>query len=85
MHRFYVKDKLYLSDFNETSIFLTDFLKNFNIIFMKIRSVEASCSMWTDRQAGRQAGRHDEANNHFSQSEKAPEMHVGLHVKCSSL
>jgi len=52
---------------------------------MKIRSVEASCSMWTDRQAGRQAGRHDEANNHFSQSEKAPEMHVGLHVKCSSL
>jgi hypothetical protein len=47
---------------------------------MKIRSVEASCSMWTDRQidrqtgrkAGRQAGRYNEANTLFSQFRKVP-------------
>ena len=55
--------RLFLSDFNETLIFLTDFSKNTQISnFMKIRLVGAALfhvDRWTDRQ--------DEANSRFSQ------------------
>jgi len=60
----HVKYSLFLSDFNETWIFWTDFSKNPRIKnVMKIRPVGAELFMWT----GGWTDRHDEANSRFSQ------------------
>ena len=66
----YVKYPLFLSDFNESGIFLTDFLEKLKYQFSsKSFQWEPSCYMgtdgWTDR--------HDEANSRFSHFSNAPE------------
>jgi hypothetical protein len=53
--RLHVKYPLFLSDFNESCIFSTDFRKNSNINFIKSVQWELSCSMRTDG--------HDEPNS----------------------
>jgi len=81
MHKLlHVKYLLFLSGFNDTRIFSTDFLKNNEILnSMKIRPVEAELfhadgrtdkrteDRQTSRQAGRQVGRHEDSNSRFSQ------------------
>jgi hypothetical protein len=57
-----VKYPLFLSDFNDTWIFLTDFFKYSNIKFQKIRLVGAELFHVDWR-----TDRHDEANSRFWQ------------------
>jgi hypothetical protein len=67
----HVKYPLFLSNFNETRIFSTDFSRNTQISnFIKIRGVEAElfyAEEETDRQTDGRTDRHDAANSRFSQ------------------
>ena len=61
---------LFLSDFNETGVFLTDFRKKESaqiLTFMKIRPVRGQLF-----RADRQTDRNDEANSHFLQFYESP-------------
>ena len=63
----HVNYQLFLSDFNEIRIFSIDFQKKSKISNLtKIHPVGAKL-FHEDRQAGRQAGRHGQANTSFSQ------------------
>ena len=65
----HVKCPLFLSDFNETSIFLTDFRKNAQISnIMKILSVGSE--FIPERRTDGQSDRHDEAHSGFSRFSK---------------
>ena len=66
LYWFSVKYPLFLSDFNDTWIFSTDFLKIIKyLILWKSVQWDPSCSMRTDGQ--RQTGRNAAANSRFSQ------------------
>ena len=65
----HVKYLLFLSDFNETWIFLNIFLKNNHILnFANIRSVATElfhADGWTDGRTDGDTERHDSANSRF--------------------
>jgi len=70
VHRTSWKYPLFLSDFNETWIFSTEFRKNFQVSnFLKIRPVGVvSCGRTKDRQTDR----YDETDTHFRSFSIAP-------------
>jgi len=64
----YVNYTLFVSEFNETCIFLTDFRKVLKYqSSWKVIQWELNCSMWTDGQTDRQSAKHDETHSCFSQ------------------
>jgi len=75
----HIKYPLFLSDFIEIWVFLTDFRKMFNYqISWKSVQWKLSFSMQTDGWTDRETGRHDEANIVFSQLCKHPWKGAGI-------
>jgi hypothetical protein len=62
--RFHVKYQLFLSDFNETSVFVTDFREKLKYkVLSKSVQWEPNCSLLR----GRQKDGYDKANSRFSE------------------